>query len=126
MDVKRRDLFASSIAAVALGALPRPTAAAVDAGTNYPVGDFILRRTDRGLSVAHSNEPDRVLWATQSDGHFLAVEEASAAVKEVGSPEGTFKINDTVTARYGSPTIDSHSDRGKPSYGFRITLRPER
>ena len=106
MDVKRRDLFASSVAAVTLAALPRHAAAAVDAGTNYPVGDFILRRTDRGLSVAHSNEPDRILWATQSEGDFLAVEKASATIREVGSPEGTFSINDTVAARYGSPLIE--------------------
>ena len=106
MDVKRRDLFASSIAAVTLAALPRHAAAAVDAGTNYPVGDFILRRTDRGLSVAHSKEPDRILWATQSEGDFLAVEKASATIREVGSPEGTFSINDTVAARYGSPSIE--------------------
>ncbi|MFC5066571.1 alpha-glucosidase [Flaviflagellibacter deserti] len=106
MDIKRRDLFTGGLAGAALVALPQRAAAAVDTGMNYPVGDFVLSRTEKGLSVTHKQTPDRVLWATQSRGNFLAAEEASAAVTEVGSPEGTFKINDTVTTRYESPTID--------------------
>ena len=106
MNLNRRGLFAIGLTAVALPALPRDAAAAVDAGTTYPVGDFLMRRAEKGLSVAHKQSPDRVIWATQADGNFLAAEEASAQVKEFGSPEGTFEINDSIAARYDSPTID--------------------
>jgi len=105
MDLKRRDLLTGSITAAALYALPQHAAAA-DRGADYPIGDFILHRTEHGLSVAHKRRPDRVLWATAPNAKFLAAEEAAAQVKEVGAPEGTFDIYDTVKARYESPTID--------------------
>src|SRR5262249_35680176 len=103
--MKRRDLLTGSITAAALYALPQHAAAA-DQSADYPIGDFILHRTEHGLAVAHKQRQDRVIWATAPNGKFLAAEEAAAQVKEVGAPEGTFDIHDTVKGRYESPTID--------------------
>ena len=107
MDMKRRDLFAIGLAAVAVPAMSRQAAAATPGATTYPVGDFMLSHTKNGLSVSHKKNSDRVIWATPSNGDFLAAQEASVQAKEFGSPEGTFEISDTIAARYDSPTIEN-------------------
>jgi sulfoquinovosidase len=122
MELKRRDLFAAGVAAVAVSALPRSASAATDPGTDYPIGNFILRRTQTGLAVAHRKAPARVLWATQQSGNFLAAEEATVTVREFGAPEGTFDITDTVVASYESPTIDDVAvDRNKATLSGRLS-----
>ncbi|GJG89512.1 alpha-glucosidase [Gemmatimonadetes bacterium T265] len=72
----------------------------------YPVGEFIVWR-DRGtLAVAHRESPDRLLWEGARDGNFLVAEQATAAVRAFGTPEGSFTITDAVSATYARPTID--------------------
>lgn len=91
------------------GALLSPNAIArAPTGTDYPAGDFIVRQVQGGgLQVLHKRGGDRVLWATASGGSFIAAEVAIAAIKEVGAPQGTFEIADTVQATYEKPTVDS-------------------
>lgn len=84
-----------------------PEVAPAPAATDYPAGDFIIRRVQGGLQVLHKRGGDRVIWATAPDGDFIGAEVATAAIKEVGAPEGTFEITDTVQATYERPTIDS-------------------
>ena len=112
MDVKRRDLF--TVGAAALGATLLPGCAAPQdpASTDYPAGDFIVRRVQGGLQVLHERGGDRVIWATAPEGDFIGAEVATAAIKEVGAPQGTFEIADTVHATYERPTIDSVNANG--------------
>jgi alpha-glucosidase len=107
MNLKRREFVAASGSALAIAALPGGLAAqpAVAPGEHYPVGDFILTRTPRGLRVAHKQEPERVIWETAPGGDFLVAEGATANIKEFGAPEGTFEITDSVLASYAKPTI---------------------
>ena len=84
-----------------------PEVAPAPAATDYPAGDFIVRRVQGGLQVLHKRGGDRVIWATAPGGDFIGAEVATASIKEVGAPQGTFEIADTVQATYARPTIDS-------------------
>jgi hypothetical protein len=66
--VKRRDFLAAGATLAAAAGVGR-TARAQPA---LPVGDFLLARSGRVLTVAHRAEPDRVLWETDPQGNFLA------------------------------------------------------
>ncbi|MER2508613.1 MAG: alpha-glucosidase [Amaricoccus sp.] len=108
MTVKRRELFSAGFAAIAASALPRNASAAGEpGGTEYRAGDFIVRHLAAGLQVLHTRGAGRVIWETAPGGDFIGAEAATASIKEVGSPEGTFDITDTVRAAYGNPTIES-------------------
>ena len=109
MDLKRRDLFTAGAAALGASLLPGCAVPQDPAGTDYPAGDFIVRRLRGGLQVLHARGGDRVIWATAPGGDFIGAEVATAAIKEVGAPQGTFEIADTVQATYERPTIDSVS-----------------
>ncbi len=111
-DWKRRDLLKTGMAALGVCVLPRSAVAAAPTGTDYPVGDFILRRVQGGLQVLHKRGGNRVIWATAPGRDFIGAEVATAAIKEVGAPEGTFEIADTVHATYERPTIDSVKANG--------------
>ena len=112
MDLQRRELFTAGFAALAVSALPRNAVAATPPGTDYRTGEFIVRQLADGFQVLHSRGADRVLWETAPGGDFIGAEAATAAIKEVGSPEGTFDIKDTVQAAYGKPTIGGVSAEG--------------
>ena len=114
MNLKRRDFFAAGASAAAIATLPggiaAPPAAAPD--EHYPVGDFILTRTERGLQVSHKQEPDRVIWESEPEGNFIIAERATVSISEFGAPEGTFEISDTVSASYEKPTIEAINAAG--------------
>jgi alpha-glucosidase len=112
MDLKRRELFTAGFAALAASALPRDALAATPPGTDYRTGEFIVRQFADGFQVLHTRGADRVLWETAPGGDFIGAEVATATIKEVGSPEGTFEISDAVGAAYGKPTIDGVSTDG--------------
>ena len=119
MAVKRRVLFAGGIAAVAATAataaavMPRSApAAGGSGGKDYRTGDFIVRQHAEGLQVLHTRGADRVIWETAPGGNFIGSEVAAASIKEVGSPEGTFDIDDTVRAAYGKPTMEAAAVEG--------------
>lgn len=113
MIVKRRELFSAGFAALAASALPRnASAAGGPEGKDYRTGDFIVRHVGDGLQVLHARGGDRVIWETAPGGDFLGAEAATASIREVGSPEGTFDIEDTVSAAYGNPTIESVATDG--------------
>ena len=123
MNLNRRGLFAIGLAAVAVPALPRDAAAAVDAGTTYPVGDFLLPRAEKGLSVAHKQSPDRVIWATQSDGNFLAAEEASAQVKGIWLARGNVRDQRLDRCALRFPDNRWHCSQRQSSDCFRKSLQ---
>jgi len=100
VNLKRRELFTAGLSAVALASVPGGISSAAAADEHYQIGDFVLTRTRRGLRVSHQQERDRVIWETESEGNFLSAEQATAAIKEFGAPEGTFEITDTVSASY--------------------------
>ena len=114
MNLKRRDFFAAGASAVAIATLPGGIAAqpAATPGEHYPVGDFILTRTERGLQVSHKQEPDRVIWESEPEGNFISAERATVSISEFGAPEGTFEISDTVSASYEKPTIEAINAAG--------------
>ncbi len=107
VDPKRRDLFTGGMVAIGGSLLPRTALTQAPAGTDYPLGSFIVRRIQGGLSVLHQRGGDRVIWAAAPGGNFIEAEVATASIKEVGAPQGTFEIADTVQATYARPTIDS-------------------
>ena len=112
MGLKRRDLFTAGAAALGASVLPGCGVPQDPTGTDYPAGDFIVRRLRGGLQVLHARGGDRVIWATAPGGDFIGAEVATAAIKEVGAPQGTFEIADTVQATYERPTIDSVTANG--------------
>jgi alpha-glucosidase len=105
--MKRRDFLAVGIGALAVTSLAHGTAAqpAVPATETHSLGDFLLTRTATGLQVAHQKAPDWIIWDTVTDGSFLTAEIATAAIREFGTPEGSFEITDTVSASFKQPTI---------------------
>ncbi len=122
--MKRRDFLRAGATAAAAAALPAASFAANAAAANpddRPVGNFILRRTDKGLQVLHSHSPDRVIWETAGDGNYIAAETVTADIKEFGTPQGAFEITDTVSATWNQPTIDT-IDPGDKSVAVRGKL----
>ncbi len=109
MTIKRRDFLAAAASAATVTLLPRQAVSQTAMGTtdDWPLGDFILRRTGTGLQLAHRGTPDQVLWESAEDGNFLAAEVATANIKDYGTPQGFFSITDSVSASYGKPTVDS-------------------
>jgi alpha-glucosidase len=105
--MRRREFLAAGLSAIAAPALAATAhaAAKVPPGETWPVGDFVVGRTDRGLQVAHA-ATGRVIFETAPDGAFLAAETAVAAIRSFGVPEGAFDIEDDVTQSWNVPTID--------------------
>ena len=123
MKLRRRELFTAGVAAaLTVSGLPRNAVAATPPATDYRTGNFIVRQHANGVQVLQVDGADRVLWETAPGGDFIGAETATAAIKEVGSPEGTFDIVDTVQAAYGRPTIDSVStNAGKVVIAGKLT-----
>jgi sulfoquinovosidase len=69
-------------------------------GGPYTVGNFLIRITATGgqpaLNVVHKAEPTRLLWQSVPESPFLGAAQGSAAIREVGVPEGGFDIKDNI------------------------------
>ncbi len=110
MAVGRREFLTAAASAVAAAAGLEQEAYAQPAampGQAQAVGEFILDRTGNGLRVLHRRSPDRVLWESAVDGNFLVAEQAKADIDAFGTPEGSYKIKDTISATFERPSIDA-------------------
>jgi sulfoquinovosidase len=109
--MRRREFLEKGASVAVLAALPRtrPTRAetAPPAPKSYSVGDFILQHAGKMLRVVHRLKPERVLWESAPDGNFVVAETAVANVREFGTPQGSFRIDDRVSASYGRPSINA-------------------
>ena len=103
--MQRRHFLTLGAGGLAAASLPHRLPAQAPSDV-YPAGDFVLARTANGLQVSHRDAPGRVIWDTVADGNFLAAEVATARIRDVGTPQGTFRIEDSVSAAFAHPAID--------------------
>lgn len=103
--MQRRRFLALGAGGLAVASALRRAAA--QAADRYAIGDFVLARTPGGLQIGHRDAPGRIIWDTVADGNFLIAEVACARIRDFGTPQGAFRIDDTVASAYGQPLIDA-------------------
>lgn len=107
---------------------------------SFQLGSFVLRFDGSGqpvaLSVTHAAEPQRVLWASLPDVAFVGAAAGSADIRQFGTPDGSFDIDDRLTTECTSQYIDSvttsdqalvvHGTLAGPdcTVGYRLTFTP--
>jgi sulfoquinovosidase len=78
---------------------------------SYPVGNFVLSFAEKGqlpaLRVTHTAEPNRVLWASIPNVAFVGAAAGEADIREFGTPEGSFSVNDKIITTCTAQSIDS-------------------
>lgn len=100
--MRRREFLTASAAGMTAALLSDPEqakGASSPKDERYDIGAFILLRNESGLSVAHKDAPERVLFALMQ-GRFLAVEQATAGIRAFGTPEGAYDIHDKIEASF--------------------------
>jgi hypothetical protein len=92
-------------------ALPVNPALTSNVNGSFPVGNFVLSFADYGqshvLRVTHSAEPERVIWESIPNVAFIGVAVGQSDIREFGTPEGSFSVNDKIITSYTEQSIDS-------------------
>lgn len=102
--MKRRDLFAigaGGLAAAALASTQTIAEGVTSTDENWTIGPFIVARVGSRFRVEHEAARGRTLWETAGDvDGFVIAEIAKSAIRDFGTPEGSFEISDQVEASY--------------------------
>lgn len=110
MALGRREFLTTAASAVAAATLEQKKIAAQSAaspGERHPIGQFIFDRTASGFRLLHSGSPERVLWESPPDGNFIIAEKATADIAAFGTPEGSYRIKDAVTAVFDRASVEA-------------------
>jgi alpha-glucosidase len=90
---------------------------------SYTIGNFLVRiGRSKGqqatLRVTHRDEPTRLLWESIPELAFVGAAQGDANIREFGSPEGSFDIQDHILRECDQQSLDS----AKPE-GAKLVLR---
>ena len=73
----------------------------------YRVGAFSLSFANDGLRIAHAAEPARVLWTSVPGRAFLGAAQGQADIRQFGTPDGSYRIDDKLLAQCLAQSIDA-------------------
>ena len=91
VDPKRRDLFTGGMVAIGGSLLPRTALTQAPAGTDYPLGNFIVRRIQGGLLVLHQRGGDRVIWEPRREAISLARKRRPPRSRKLARPKARLR-----------------------------------
>ncbi|WP_273028180.1 alpha-glucosidase [Massilia timonae] len=73
----------------------------------YRVGAFSLSFANNGLRIGHAAEPARILWSSVPGRAFLGAAQGQADVRQFGTPDGSYRIDDKLLAQCLAQSIDA-------------------
>ncbi len=113
----------------AIEASPMNTTLTSHVSGSFLVGNFILSFAGAGqpfaLRVTNSAEPERVLWSSIPDTAFVGAASGQADVREFGTPEGSFSVNDSIITSCTEQSIDAVEANGTALVLHGILIGPE-